>query len=68
MYFRLVAVMFDLPVNPTSETIHTSPTVLLDPENVGAGSRWNTVACNYSRSAIRAIGISGITSAILIFG
>ena len=29
-----MAAMFDLPVTPTSETIHTSPTVLLDPENV----------------------------------
>ena len=27
--------MFVLPVNPTSEGIRTSPTVLLDPENVG---------------------------------
>ena len=28
-------VTFDLPVKPTSESIHTSPTVLLGPENVG---------------------------------
>ena len=35
MYFRLMAVMFDLPVTSTSESMHTSITVLLDPENVG---------------------------------
>ena len=35
MYFRLMAAMFDLPVTSTSESIHFSPTVLLDPENVG---------------------------------
>ena len=35
IYFRLMAAMFDLPVTPTSESIRTSPTVLLDPENVG---------------------------------
>ena len=34
MYFRLMAAIFDLPVTPTSENIHNSPTVLLDPENV----------------------------------
>ena len=35
MYFWLMAAMFDIPVTPTSESIHTSPTALLDPENVG---------------------------------
>ena len=35
MYFRLMAVMFDSPVTPTSESIPTSLTVLLDLENVG---------------------------------
>ena len=34
VYFRLMAAIFDLPVIPTSESIHNSPTVLLDPENV----------------------------------
>ena len=34
MYFRLMAAIFDLPVAPTSESIHNSPTVLLDPANV----------------------------------
>ena len=33
MYFRLMAAMFDIPVALTSESIHTSPTVMLDPEN-----------------------------------
>ena len=35
MYFRLMAAMFDLPVTPTSESMHTGITVLLEPENVG---------------------------------
>ena len=35
MYFRLMAAIFDLPVTSTSESIHTSLTVLLDPDNVG---------------------------------
>ena len=35
MYFQLMAAIFDLPVTPTSESIHNSFTVLLDPENVG---------------------------------
>ena len=30
-----MATMFDLPVTPTSESIHTSIIVLLDPEIVG---------------------------------
>ena len=34
MHFRLMAAIFDLPVTLTSESIHNSPTVLLDPENV----------------------------------
>ena len=34
MYFRLMAAIFDLPVTPTSETIHNSFTALLDPENM----------------------------------
>jgi hypothetical protein len=37
MYFRLIAAMFNLPVNLTSES-HTSPTVLLDSENVGVAN------------------------------
>jgi hypothetical protein len=36
VYFRLMEVIFDLPVTPTSEGIHNaSPTVLLDPDSVG---------------------------------
>ena len=35
MYFRLLAAMFDLPVTSTSESMHTSITVLLDSDNVG---------------------------------
>ena len=35
MYIRLMAAMFDLPVTPTLESIHTSIIVLLDSENVG---------------------------------
>ena len=35
MYFRFLAAIFASPVTPTSESIHTSATVLLDPENVG---------------------------------
>ena len=35
MYFRFEAAMFDQPVALTSGNIHNSPTVLLDPENVG---------------------------------
>ena len=38
------------------------------PRKWGGGSRWNSVAGNCSRSAIRATGNSGITSAFLISG
>ena len=34
MYFRLMAAIFDFPVALTSDSIHNSITVLLDPENV----------------------------------
>ena len=34
-YYRLTATMFDLPVTPMSESIHTNLIVLLGPENVG---------------------------------
>ena len=33
-----MAAMFDLSVPPTSESIQTSPTALLDPENVGVAA------------------------------
>ena len=35
MYFRLMAAIFDLPVTLTSEISHVSPSVLLNPDNVG---------------------------------
>ena len=35
MYLQLMAAMFDLTVTPTSASIPTSSTVLLDPKNVG---------------------------------
>ena len=35
MYFRLIAAIFEYPLIVTSESIHTSPTVLMDPEYVG---------------------------------
>ena len=38
MYFRFEAAMFDQPVALTSNNIHKSPTVLLDPENVGVAA------------------------------
>ena len=31
----VMAAIFDLPFNPMSESVHTSPTELLDLENVG---------------------------------
>jgi hypothetical protein len=34
MYFRQMAVILDLPVTPTSESIHSSLIVLMDAENV----------------------------------
>ena len=34
MYIRLMAAIFDFPFTPTSESIHISSTVLLDPENM----------------------------------
>ena len=34
MYFRLMAAIFDLSLTPMSESVHTSPTELLDPETV----------------------------------
>ena len=40
-----MAVMFDLPVTPTSEIIHTSITVLLDPENVGVAVLISLLSC-----------------------
>ena len=38
MYFRLMAAIFDFPVALTSDSIHNSLTVLLDPENVGVAA------------------------------
>ena len=31
----VMAVIFDLPATPMSESVHTSPAVLLDPANLG---------------------------------
>ena len=39
MYFHLMAAIFDLPITLTSESIYNSPTVLVDPENVGVAGR-----------------------------
>ena len=68
MYFRLMGAVFGFPVTLTSESSHFSPTAFRDPENVGIADGWNIVAGNSSRSAIRATGVSDITSAILISG
>ena len=38
MYFWLMAAIFDLQVTLTSESIYNSPTVLVDPENVGVAA------------------------------
>ena len=38
MYFRFEAAMFDQPASLTSNNIHNSPNVLLDPENVGVAA------------------------------
>ena len=35
LYFRLVETIFDSTVTQTTKSIYTSPTVWLDPENVG---------------------------------
>ena len=35
MYCRKMAAIFDLPVTPTLEGIHSSLTVLMDRDNVG---------------------------------
>ena len=42
MHFMFLSVISDLPVTPTLERIHTSHTVVQDPEN--GGSFWNLVA------------------------
>ena len=39
MNFRFMEAMLDLPVTPTSESIHTGSTGLLDPENVALAVR-----------------------------
>ena len=35
MYFRLMVAIFDSPVTPTSESLHSSLTVLMDADSVG---------------------------------
>ena len=58
--------IFDLTVTPTSESIQTSPCVAETRNN--DDNSLTFVAANYTRSAIRAISVSGITSAIFISG
>ena len=43
MCFRLMAAMFDLPVTPTSESIHICPTVLLDLKNWSARRKFSDI-------------------------
>ena len=45
MYCRFMAAMFDLIVTLTSESIHISPTVLLDPETVGVAVGMLLLSC-----------------------
>ena len=46
MYSRFEAAIFDQPVALTSNNIHNSPTVLLDPENVGMAAINRKYLCN----------------------
>ena len=45
MYFRLLAASFDFPIALTSDNIHNSLTMLLDPENVGAAAGISLLSC-----------------------
>ena len=45
LHFQFSAAIFDLPVTSTSKRIHTSPIVLLDPENVGVGFGISLLSC-----------------------
>ena len=45
MYFRLVSAISDYPVTPTTDSTHNSPTVLLDPENVGVAVGISLLFC-----------------------
>ena len=45
MYFRLMAAIFNFPVALTSDNIHNSLTVLLDPENVGVAAGMSLLSC-----------------------
>ena len=40
-----MAAIFDLPVTRMSESVYTSSTVLLDPENLGATFRISLLFC-----------------------
>ena len=45
MYFRLMVAIFDLLVTPTSKSIYSNSTVLLDPENVGVAAGISLLSC-----------------------
>ena len=58
----VMAAIFDLPVTATSERIHISPVVLLDPENMGVASgipSLSNVEAEMLRYFIRTSGIGG---------
>ena len=45
MYLRLMATIFDSPVILTTESIHNSPSVLPDPENVKVAVGISSISC-----------------------
>ena len=45
MHLRFMAIIFDLLVTSTSERIHTSPAMLLDPENVRVAFGISLISC-----------------------
>ena len=58
----VIAAIFGLPLTPMSESVYTSPTVLLDPENVGVAFRislLSSIEAEISRYFICTSGTGG---------
>ena len=59
--------IFDLPLTQMSESVHTSPTELLDPENVGVAFGISLISCMLVEILHCFISTSGFWRPSLIF-
>ena len=62
-----MAAIFDLPLTPLSDSVHTSPSELLDPKNVGVAIGISLISCIEAEILRFYLSTSGFRRLSLIF-